>query len=102
MAQMNHDYQLQADPADEVFGQIAALAFIVKRLVAEQAKRFPDGVARQMIDQRDLVVQSIGFHESTAEAVEGGYVKAIKGHVDIILKDAEMLLGGRAADGTKQ
>ncbi len=56
---MNHDYQLQADPADEVFGQIAALAFIVKRLVAEQAKRFPDGVARQMIDQRDLVVQSI-------------------------------------------
>jgi hypothetical protein len=72
---------------DDIYGRMAAIDFVVKRLLASHAEMFPNGVAARMIDSADDVVASL----DAIDGISPGQLVAMKHQLQMMLRDGQWL-----------
>jgi hypothetical protein len=76
-----------SDVLDDIYGRLAALDFVVKRLLASHARRNPDGVAARMISNETELLRSLD------DADIGQEQRAVmKRHIATMLRNARNLI----------
>ncbi len=74
------------DELDELFGRLAAIDFVVKRLLTSHAQLFPDGVASRMLNNEEAVLRSL----DCADMGEGQRA-AMQEHLALLFRSARAL-----------
>jgi hypothetical protein len=71
---------------DDIYGRMAAIDYVVKRLLASHAEMFPEGIGQRLLDEEEKVLASL------AEAqISDSQLQAMRDHLRMMFRDARRL-----------
>jgi hypothetical protein len=73
---------------DYLFGTLAAIDFVVKRLLASHAQMFPEGISQRLLDNEDEVLDSLDRPD-----LPEAHRVVMKHHLKMMFRDARVLSG---------
>ena len=71
---------------DELFGRLAAIDFVVKRLLTRHAEIFPDGVVNRMLNNEEAVLRSLDCAD-----IGKGQRAAMQEHLAMMFRNSRAL-----------